>query len=184
MALFFIAEQIQRYITRCADAVSILSGNQLLQLNIIVGQCQHCGKLVHTYAGNRTVGNFQRSRSLRIVKAAMHLHQHIRFAFNFRRVLHDCGNDCRISLNCGHLYIQQLFLKVNRTADSDNSFIAYAVLLLQSDIVKMQYAALINASFKTHVGIIKIMNFYIIGRSRNLYTFAMAFVAEQQLSLH
>ena len=114
----------------------------------------------------------------------MHLHQHIRFAFNFRRVLHDCGNDCRISLNCGHLYIQQLFLKVNRTADSDNSLIAYAVLLLQSDIVKMQYAALINASFKTHVGIIKIMNFYIIGCSCNLDAFTMAFVAEQQLSLH
>ena len=182
--MLFIAEQIQRNITRCADAVSILSGNQLLQLNIVVSQRQHCGKLVHTYAGNRTVGNFQRSCSLRIVKAAMHLHQHIRFAFNFRRVLHDCGNDCRISLNCGHLYIQQLFLKVNRTADGNNSSIAYAVLLLQSDIVKMQYAALINASVKTHVGIIKIMNFYIIGCSRNLDAFTVAFVAEQQLSLH
>ena len=114
----------------------------------------------------------------------MHLHQHIRFAFNFRRVLHDCSYDCRVSLYCGNLYIQLLLLNINRTADSDNSSIAYAVLLLQSDIVKMQYAALINASVKTHVGIIKIMNFYIIGCSRNLDAFTVAFVAEQQLSLH
>ena len=94
----------------------------------------------------------------------MHLHQHIRFAFNFRRVLHDCSYNRRVSLYCGHLYIQLLLLNINRTADSDNSSI--------------------NASVKTHVGIIKIMNFYIIGCSRNLYTFAMAVVAEQQLSLH
>ena len=114
----------------------------------------------------------------------MYLYQHIRFTLDFRRVLHDCSYNRRISLNCGHLYIQQLFLKVNRTADGNNSLIAYAVLLLQSDIIKMQYAALINASFKTHVGIIKIMNFYIIGCSRNLDAFTVAFVAEQQLSLH
>ena len=114
----------------------------------------------------------------------MYLYQHIRFAFNFRRVLHDCSYNRRVSLYCGNLYIQLLLLNINRTADSDNSSIAYAILLLQSDIVKMQYTALINASVKTHVGIIKIMNFYIIGCSRNLYTFAMAVVAEQQLSLH
>ena len=114
----------------------------------------------------------------------MHLHQHIRFAFNFRRVLHDCCYNRRVSLHCGDLYIQQLLLNINRTADSDNSSIAYAVLLLQSDIVEMQHAALINASFKTHLSIIKIMNFYIIGRSRNLDAFTVAVVAEQQLSLH
>ena len=114
----------------------------------------------------------------------MHLHQHICFALDFRRVLHNCCYNRRVSLYCGNLYIQQLLLNINRTADSDNSSIAYAVLLLQSDIVKMQYAALINASVKTHVGIIKIMNFYIIGCSRNLDAFTVAFIAEQQLSLH
>ena len=114
----------------------------------------------------------------------MHLHQHIRFAFNFRRILHDCRNNRRVSLHCGNLYIQQLLFNINRTADSDNSSVVYAVLLLQSDIVEMQHAALINASFKTHVGIIKIMNFYIISRSCNLDAFTVAFVAEQQLSLH
>ena len=114
----------------------------------------------------------------------MHLHQHISFAFNFRRILHDCRNNRRVSLHCGNLYVQQLLLNINRTADSDNSSIAYAVLLLQSDIVKMQYAALIHASVKTHVGVIKVVNFYIIGCSRNLDAFTVAFVAEQQLSLH
>ena len=34
------------------------------------------------------------------------------------------------------------------------------------------------------MGIIKIMNFYIIGCSCNLYAFTTAVVAEQQLSLH
>ena len=114
----------------------------------------------------------------------MHLHQHISFAFNFRRILHDCCYNRRVSLHCGNLYVQQLLLDIYRTADSDNSPVAYAILLLQSDIVKMQHAALINASFKTHVSIIKIMNFYIIGRSRNLDAFTVAVVAEQQLSLH
>ena len=114
----------------------------------------------------------------------MHLHQHICFALDFRRVLHDCCYNRRVSLHCGNLYIQQLLLNINRTADSDNSSVAYAVLLLQSDIVEMQHAALINASFKTHVSIIKIMNFYIIGCSRNLDAFTMAVIAEQQLSLH
>ena len=184
MTLILITEQIKRNITCRADSVSILRGNQLLQLNVVVSQSQHCSHVVHTYAGNRAVGNFQRSCSLRIVKAAMYLYQHIRFAFNFRRVLHDCSYNRRVSLYCGNLYIQLLLLNINRTADSDNSSIAYAVLLLQSDIVKMQYAALINASFKTHVGIIKIMNFYIIGCSCNLYAFTTAVIAEQQLSLH
>ena len=114
----------------------------------------------------------------------MHLHQHICFALDFRRVLHNCCYNRRVSLHCGNLYVQQLLLDVNRTADSDNSSVAYAVLLLQSDIIKMQYAALIHASVKTHLSIIKIMNFYIIGRSRNLNAFTVAVVAEQQLSLH
>ena len=67
----------------------------------------------------------------------MHLHQHIRFTLDFRRILHDCSYNRWVSLHCGSLYIQQLLLNINRTADSDNSSIAYAVLLLQSDIVKM-----------------------------------------------
>ena len=75
-------------------------------------------------------------------------------------------------------------LKIYRTTDSNYALIADAVLLLQLDVVKMQHTAFINASFKTHLRVVQIMDFYVISCSRNFYALAMALVAEQQLSLH
>ena len=184
MTLLLITEQIKRNITGSTDAISILRRNQLLQLNVIVCQGQHCRHIVYTYACNRTVGNFQRSSSLGIIKAALHLHQHISFALNFRRILHNGGYNRRVSLHCCNLYVQQLLLDIYRTTDSNYALIADAILLLQLDVVKMQHAAFINASFKTHLRVVQIMDFYVISCSRNFYTLAMAFVAEQQLTLH
>ena len=75
-------------------------------------------------------------------------------------------------------------LDINLAADSDDASVRNAILLLQSDIIKMQHAALVDTSLKIHMCIIKVVNLDIISTRCNLHAVAAACIAELQLSLH
>ena len=75
-------------------------------------------------------------------------------------------------------------LDINLAADSDDASVRNAVLLLQSDIIKMQHTALVDAALKIHMCIVEVVNLDIISTRRNLHAVAAACIAELQLSLH
>ena len=75
-------------------------------------------------------------------------------------------------------------LDIHLAADSDNASVRNAILLLQSDIIKMQHAALVDTALKIHMCIVEVVNLDIISTRRNLYAVAMTCIAELQLSLH
>ena len=75
-------------------------------------------------------------------------------------------------------------LDIHLAADSDNASVRNAVLLLQSDIIKMQHTALVDTALKIHMCIVEVVNLDIISTRRNLHAVAAACIAELQLSLH